>query len=65
MRRKLTPNPESLAIESFEPGDAADGQGTVEAYDAKIPCPISGSIKYSCPNTWDCSGDPCVTGTGC
>ena len=54
-----------LTIESFEPGDAADGQGTVEAYDAKIPCVISGSIKYSCPNTWDCSGNPCVTGSGC
>ena len=47
MPRKLTLNPDSLSVDSFEPAAAADGQGTVEAYDAKIPCVISGSIKYS------------------
>src|SRR3982751_324294 len=39
MTRKLTLEPESLSVESFESGEAADLQGTVEAYDlAKVPC---------------------------
>jgi len=55
MPRKLTLKPESLSVESFESGKAADLQGTVEAYDlAKVPCVISGSIRYSCPPSWDC-----------
>jgi hypothetical protein len=54
MNRKLTLEPESLSIESFESGDAADARGTVEAHDEKVPCVISGAVPYSCPNTWDC-----------
>lgn len=51
MTRKLTLNPESLSIESFESGSAAGAQGTVQAHDGKAPCVIS---VYSCPDTWDC-----------
>jgi hypothetical protein len=60
MTRKLTLEPESLSVESFESGKAADLQGTVEAYDlAKVPCVISGSIRYSCPPSWDwCAEKP-------
>ena len=59
MTRKLTLEPESLSVESFESGNAADLQGTVEAYDlAKVPCPISGSIRFSCPPSWDCYEEP-------
>jgi len=54
MTRKLTLDPESLAIESFESENAAEMDGTVQAYDAKVPCPYSGSIRFSCPLSWDC-----------
>jgi hypothetical protein len=55
MTRKLSLDPESLSVESFESGEAADLQGTVEGYDlAKVICPISGSIRFSCPPSWDC-----------
>ena len=55
MTRKLRMDPESLSVESFESGETADLQGTVEAYDlAKVPCVISGSIRFSCPPSWDC-----------
>jgi hypothetical protein len=56
MPRKLTLEPESLSIESFESGKAADGQGTVEAH-VKVPCLISAGAPLSCPNTWDCFAD--------
>jgi hypothetical protein len=59
MPRKLTLKPESLLVESFESGEAADLQGTVEAYDlAKVPCVISGSIRFSCPPTSECLDGP-------
>jgi hypothetical protein len=54
MTRKLTLNPESLSIESFESGTAADVDGTVQGHDVKVPCPISGAIPFSCPPSWDC-----------
>jgi hypothetical protein len=55
MTRKLTLKPEALSVESFESGEAADLQGTVEGYDlAKVPCVISGSIRFSCPPTSEC-----------
>lgn len=53
MARKLTLDPESVSVESFESGSAAELEGTVEAYD-KVPCVISGSIRFSCPPTVDC-----------
>lgn len=56
MARKLKLDPESLAVDSFESGKALEEPGTVEAYD-KVPCVISGAIRYSCPNTWDCVVD--------
>ena len=58
MARKLTLDPESVSVESFVPGNAADFDGTVEAYDAKVPCVISGSIRFSCPPSWDCYEEP-------
>lgn len=57
MTRKLTLDPESLSIESFEAATPAEAEGTVEAYDAKVPCVISGSIRFSCPNSWDCHAE--------
>ncbi|HEX6372481.1 MAG TPA: hypothetical protein VF006_26410 [Longimicrobium sp.] len=54
MTRKLRLDPESLSIESFESGNAADAHGTVQAHDVKVPCPISARPGYSCPDTWDC-----------
>jgi hypothetical protein len=56
MPRKLTLEPEALSIESFESGKAEEMHGTVEAYD-KVPCVISGSIRFSCPASWDCRED--------
>ena len=48
MPRKLTLEPESLSVESFESGEAADLQGTVEAYDlAKVPCVIWANARSS------------------
>lgn len=58
MTRKLTLDPESLSIESFESGKGEEMQGTVEAMNAKVPCPISGSIRFSCPPSWDCFEEP-------
>jgi hypothetical protein len=57
MTRKLTMDPESLSIESFESGTAAEVHGTVEAHDVKVPCPLSGSIRFSCPPSWDCHAE--------
>jgi hypothetical protein len=56
MIRKLTLDPESLSVESFASGNAAEAHGTVQAHDVKAPCPIS--IRYSCPDTWDCTEEP-------
>lgn len=58
MTRKLTLNPESLSIESFEAGNAAEAQGTVQAHDGKVFCPISAGVRYSCPPSWDCAKEP-------
>ena len=55
MTRKLTLDPESLSIESFESGNAAEAHGTVQAHDAKVFCPISAGVRYSCSPTWDCT----------
>ncbi len=57
MTRKLALDPESLSIESFESGNAAETHGTVEAHDVKVPCPLSGSIRFSCPPSWDCHAE--------
>ncbi|HEX2078826.1 MAG TPA: hypothetical protein VHG08_13980 [Longimicrobium sp.] len=57
MIRKLTLDPESLSVESFESGNADDVQGTVEAHDVKAACPVSAGVRYSCPPTWDCRAD--------
>ena len=57
MARKLKLDPESLAVESFESGVAVTEPGTVEAYD-KVPCVVSGAIRFSCPISWD----GCVAG---
>lgn len=54
MARKLTLDPESLSVEAFESGNAAGAQGTVQAHDVKLPCPISFGPPLSCPNSWDC-----------
>ena len=54
MTRKLTLDPESLSIESFESGEAAQAPGTVQGHDVKVPCPVSGAIPFSCPPSWDC-----------
>ncbi len=54
MTRKLTLDPESVSVESFESGSAAEVQGTVQAHDVKAPCPSSAGVRYSCPPTWDC-----------
>jgi len=53
MTRKLTLDPESLSIESFESGNAAEAHGTVQAHNVKVPCPISAGVRYSCPPSWD------------
>jgi hypothetical protein len=58
MTRKLTLDPESLSIESFESGKAAEAEGTVQAHGVKVPCPVSGSIRFSCPPSWDCAEEP-------
>ncbi|HEV7587955.1 MAG TPA: hypothetical protein VGO40_07465 [Longimicrobium sp.] len=57
MTRKLTLDPESLSIESFESGNAAETHGTVQAHDVKAPCPISGGVRFSCPPSWDCHAE--------
>ena len=57
MTRKLTLHPESLSVESFESGNAAEAPGTVQAHDVKEICPISAGVRYSCPFSWDCSAD--------
>ena len=57
MTRKLTLEPEALAVDSFEPGDAAEARGTVQGNDVKVPCLISYGPPLSCPNTWDCHAD--------
>ena len=57
MTRKLRLDPESLSIESFEAGNAADAHGTVHGHDVKVPCPISAGPRYSCPDSWDCRGE--------
>jgi hypothetical protein len=57
MSRKLTLEPESLSIESFDSGVAADAPGTVQGHDVKAPCPLSGSIRFSCPPSWDCHAE--------
>ena len=54
MARKLTLDPDSLSIESFESGSAAQVEGTVEAHGGKAFCAISAGIRYSCPPSWDC-----------
>lgn len=56
MARKLALDPESVSVESFESGSAAGRDGTVEAHE-KAPCVISGSIRFSCPLSWDCYED--------
>jgi hypothetical protein len=59
MTRKLTLDPESLSIESFESGNAAESHGTVQAHDVKEFCAISAGVRYSCPPSWDCrDGEP-------
>jgi hypothetical protein len=58
MTRKLTLDLESVSIESFESGSAADLDGTVQGHDAKMPCVISGAQPYSCPPSWDCYEGP-------
>ncbi len=55
MTRKLTLDAESLSVESFESGNAAEAHGTVQAHEVKAPCPIS--VRYSCPDTWDCHAE--------
>jgi hypothetical protein len=57
MTRKLTLDPESLSIESFESGNAAESHGTVQAHDGKVLCPISAGPRYSCPPSWDCHAE--------
>jgi hypothetical protein len=54
MTRKLMLDPESLAIDPFDSGDVAEVHGTVQGHDVKVPCPLSGSIRFSCPPSWDC-----------
>jgi hypothetical protein len=59
MTRKLTLDPESLVIESFESGSAAEAHGTVQAHGVKALCPISAGVRYSCPPSWDwCAEEP-------
>jgi hypothetical protein len=57
MASKLTLNPESLSVESFESGNTADAIGTVQAHDMKVPCAISAGVRYSCPFSWDCRAE--------
>jgi len=58
MTRKLTLDPESLSIESFESGNADDAHGTVQAHHVAA-CPISVRPGYSCPPSWDyCAEEP-------
>ena len=57
MTRKLRLDPESLSVESFESGNAADAYGTVQAHEVKVPCPISARPGWSCPDSWDCRAE--------
>jgi hypothetical protein len=58
MTRKLTLDPESLSVDSFESDNADEARGTVQAHDEKAPCVISGAQPFSCPNSWDCYKGP-------
>jgi len=62
MTRKLALDPELLLVESFESGDLPEEEGTVQAHDVKVPCPISGNTPWSCPHTWDCAEEPLPAG---
>jgi hypothetical protein len=50
MQRKLTLDPDSLRVASFEAGPAlVAARGTVEGREGKIPCP---TYITSCPATY-------------
>jgi hypothetical protein len=51
MRRKLTLDPDTLQVASFEAGPSlAEAHGTVEAREGKILCAWSAVLR-SCPGT--------------
>lgn len=49
MTRKLTLNPESLSVESFESGNAAGAHGTVQGHDVKGALPDLGGRTILVP----------------
>lgn len=53
MIRKLTLDPETLTVATFEAGAALDVHGTVKAHEAHAACPSAGyplscSTKHTC-----------------
>lgn len=54
MNRKLTLDVDALAVASFDTGDVAESRGTVQAQEAKIPCPSAG-YPLSCATQHTCA----------
>jgi len=54
MIRKLMLDVDALAVASFDTGDVAASRGTVQAQEAKIPCPSAG-YPLSCATQHTCA----------
>ena len=54
MNRKLTLNVDAVAVASFDTGDGAEARGTVQAQEAKVPCPSAG-YPLSCATQHTCA----------
>ena len=53
MTRKLTLDPDTLQVATFEAGEALDLRGTVEGRDGYVPCPSAG-YPLSCATRHTC-----------
>jgi hypothetical protein len=54
MIRKLSLDVDALAVASFDTGNVAESRGTVQAREAKIPCPSAG-YPLSCATQHTCA----------